>query len=110
MAIVGSLLLGCGENSGGEGSDLGKPRHDPQCGRNTDNYERCGIEIDLYCQYGSVSVAQRNSCEKRITWGEIKRLDTNAARYSRFELQHCLADAGPFCRSLEPDNGDYYAY
>lgn len=90
-----------------------KGRPDPQCGYYyrtvradidaESGYDRCASEVELYCQYSAVSRAQLQGCKKNVTWGQIKRSGTNAARYSRLELDRCLADAGPFCRSLEPD-------
>jgi hypothetical protein len=108
LVVLGLLLSGCESDDGpdyGGGSKKGKP--DPQCGRA--DYQRCEFEIGLYCQYGSVSRAQLNSCERRVRWGEFKNLNTNAARFARFELDKCLADAGPFCHAsaVEPDY-DYY--
>jgi hypothetical protein len=90
----------------------GKP--DPQCGYYDNTLrasidaehgdDRCHREIDLYCAYGSVSDAQRRACEKHVTWGQIKGLNTNAANYSRSGgLDKCRADAGPFCRTVQPD-------
>jgi hypothetical protein len=93
----------------------GKP--DPQCGYyyrsrsytyqaydDSPPYDECKSEIALYCAYGSVSDAQRRECEKHVTWGQIKRLNTNAANYARSGgTEKCGADSGPFCRTVEPD-------
>jgi hypothetical protein len=109
LLAAGLLLAGCGSDDSGSGGAINrKPPRDPQCGR-TEETQRCEFEIDLYCQYAAVSRAQLESCEDRVTWGEIKRLDTNAARFARLELDKCLADAGPFCHAsaAEPDYGDY---
>jgi hypothetical protein len=54
-------------------------------------------QIDAYCSYGAVSQAQLDGCITHVTVGDIDRLDTNAARYSRSELDKCLYDSGPFC-------------
>lgn len=50
-----------------------------------------------YCAYGSVSQAQMDGCLDHVNKGDVDRLDTNAARFSRWELGACLADAGPYC-------------
>jgi hypothetical protein len=58
----------------------------------------CGEdEVSAYCHYGAVSEAQLNGCIDHVGTEQIDRLDTNAARYARGELDECLADAGPFC-------------
>jgi len=50
-----------------------------------------------YCAYGAVSEAQLAGCESHVEESDIDELDTNAAEYSRGELDECLDDAGPFC-------------
>jgi hypothetical protein len=55
--------------------------------------------VAAYCSYGASSSAELVSCAEQVTPGQVLRYDTNAARYARGELDRCLADAGPFCRS-----------
>lgn len=50
-----------------------------------------------YCAYGAVSDAQLAGCESHVEESDIDALDTNAAEYSRGNLNECLDDAGPFC-------------
>lgn len=57
-----------------------------------------GELIGRYCEYGAVSAAQLTGCIDHVTFEDVDRLDTNAARYARGEIDVCLADAGPFCR------------
>jgi hypothetical protein len=110
-------LVGCDTGSSLEsnGGLFGKPHRDRQCGvlRSEDDAGRCFLAIKLHCGYGAVSRAQLDHCEKSVTLGQIKRLDTSAARFSRLDMSRCLADAGPFCRStlrqFEADaQADYY--
>jgi hypothetical protein len=97
-----------------DGRHTRKGKPDPQCGYYYETlrasidaetgYDRCKSEIELYCAYGAVSRAQLQGCEENVTWGQIKGLDTNATRYAESGgLEKCGADAGPFCRTLEPD-------
>jgi hypothetical protein len=58
-----------------------------------------GDEVSDYCAYGAVSQAQLDGCVDHVGTDDIDRLDTNAARYARGELDKCLADAGPFCEN-----------
>lgn len=62
--------------------------------------QACGTggEIARYCEYGAVSEAQLDGCKDHVEGDQVDRLDTNAARYARGDLDRCLADAGPFCR------------
>jgi hypothetical protein len=56
-----------------------------------------GTSVSDYCSYGAVSQAQLEGCIEHVDQDYINRLDTNAARYARGELDRCLADSGPFC-------------
>jgi hypothetical protein len=118
IAVTLGLVALVGDDDSGDPASAGaiKKRRgpDPQCGRYYDSireandaelgYDRCKSEIEAYCAYGSASPAQLEGCETGVTWGQIKRLDTNAARYASGELEICLADAGPFCRDQQPEN------
>jgi hypothetical protein len=53
--------------------------------------------LSLYCDYGSVSAAQRAGCMRHVNTGHINTLDTQAARFARGETSECLSDAGPYC-------------
>ena len=105
IAILTALVLvGCGSSSGTGGGGMAfhrKAKLDPQCGRaDYEGSQRCMVEIGLYCGYGAVSRAQLDECNKNVTWGQIKRLDTNAAVFARdIGGGKCLYDAGPFCVS-----------
>lgn len=57
-----------------------------------------GDEVARYCEYGAVSQPQLDGCKDHVGNDQVDRLDTNAARYARGDLDRCLADAGPFCR------------
>jgi hypothetical protein len=112
LVALGLLISGCGESDGGDGNGGGPTKRraaDRQCGR-VDSTDRCKFEIRLYCEYGAVSRAQLDSCERRVRWGEFKYSNTNAARFAKGELEKCLADAGPFCHAsaAEPDYDRYY--
>lgn len=50
-----------------------------------------------YCEYGALSEAQLQGCIDHVTVDDFDRLNTNAARYARGELDKCRRDAGPFC-------------
>jgi hypothetical protein len=110
-----AYLIGFDDSSSDGPGKTSEPRkRDKQCGLyyhstryrySEEPYDECATGIQLYCGYGAVSRSQLEGCTTNVTWGQIKRLNTNAARYSRFELYDCLADAGPFCRSLGPEYG-----
>jgi hypothetical protein len=50
-----------------------------------------------YCAYGAVSRAQFEGCKDHVSTDDVERLNTDAARFARRELEGCLADSGPFC-------------
>jgi hypothetical protein len=50
-----------------------------------------------YCRYGSDSRARFKGCTEHVRLEDVRRRNTNAARYAKGELNVCLADAGPFC-------------
>src|SRR5690242_8744673 len=55
--------------------------------------------VEDYCRYGAVSRAQLRGCEFHVTFDDVSRLRTNAARYAFGKLHGCwLPDAGPFCK------------
>jgi hypothetical protein len=56
-------------------------------------------ELTDYCSYGSVSKAQLEGCKDHVTADVVDRYDTNAARYAKGQLDRCLGDAGPYCKS-----------
>jgi len=55
------------------------------------------VVIDRYCAYGAESRAQLQGCKDHVSLADISDRDTNAARFALYELNDCLADAGPFC-------------
>lgn len=67
------------------------------CGSGSDSGSGSGDPVADYCAYGAVSRAQLQGCEDHVTTEDIDALDTNAARYSRGEIDACRWDAGPFC-------------
>jgi hypothetical protein len=71
------LLAGCGE------TELGT-RTEPNL-------------IGEYCAYDAMSTEMLVECIDHSRRRHILRVDTNAARYARGELDRCLGDAGPFC-------------
>jgi hypothetical protein len=73
----------------------------------------CGSGLDAdrmvidYCMYGARSEAQLEGCIDHVTADEVKRRDSNAARWAR-NGGECLGDAGPFCRkALEAERAGY---
>ena len=63
--VIGLLLAGCGNDDGGDAAlQHRKVKPDPQCGRNPENFERCKLQIALYCEYGAVSRAQLHGCQE----------------------------------------------
>lgn len=61
--------------------------------------------VAAYCSYGAMSTAELVSCAERVRPGQVLRLDTNAARYARGELDRCLDDAGAFCQHRASSDG-----
>jgi hypothetical protein len=59
-----------------------------------------------YCQYGAVSRSQLYGCLDHVTDDQINRLDTDAARFARGQLNSCLADAGPYCANALATRND----
>ena len=55
-----------------------------------DNY------LQPYCRYGAKSQAQIDTCLSNVNSDDIDKLDTNAARFARGDVD-CRADAGPYC-------------
>lgn len=99
--VVAVLVVGCGSGSSG-GNRLG-----PAAQRQIHE------EIHLYCGYGAVSRAQLDECQKHVTPGEIRALNTNAAEFARDRLDRCLGDSGPFCADAmrardAADRASYY--
>jgi hypothetical protein len=76
-SLCALALVGCGEG------ELGS-RAEPNL-------------IGEYCAYDAMSTDALVVCIDRARRYRILRLDTNAARYARGELDRCLPDAGPFC-------------
>jgi hypothetical protein len=85
--MVATVLVGLG-------STLGGPGH-TQLTADPANVD-ARIVYD-YCSYGAVSKAQLNGCLGHVTPQQIFRLRTHAAQFGFGKLDHCLADAGPFC-------------
>jgi Ca2+/Na+ antiporter len=50
-----------------------------------------------YCGYGARSEAQFDGCVSHVHFREIEHRHTNAARFARGEINHCLTDSGPLC-------------
>jgi hypothetical protein len=62
--------------------------------------------IANYCEYTAATWAQIRGCIAHADPVQIKRAQTNPARYARGELASCLSDAGRFCTlgRLGPNN------
>ncbi len=68
----------------------------------------CGSQepnVGRYCAYGAVSEAQLVGCIRRVE--RVPDTSTRAARYGRYEIDECLADAGPFCGDQDAINNAY---
>ena len=59
--------------------------------------ERSTGKLRDYCEYGAVSRAEVGGCLDHVTDAQINRLQTDAARFARGDLESCLADSGPYC-------------
>lgn len=59
-------------------------------------------DVTAYCSYGAVSQAQLDGCVDHVSASTIDERDTNAAKFSRGEIEGCYRyDAGPFCFEAE---------
>ena len=60
-------------------------------------YGENGDVVTRYCEYGSVSQDQLDSCESHVSEADVNGYNTNAAMFARGEIGECAEDSGPFC-------------
>lgn len=52
-----------------------------------------------YCAYGAQSQSQLATCKEHVSFNDVDRRETPAARFAKDPDTDCGADAGPFCRA-----------